>query len=529
MSVPLAMMLGMPPETALSPLVGRAHDIGALAESIGLGGQPGGAVVLGGEAGVGKSRLLAELRDRAQDAGWSVLVGHCVDFGDGALPYLPFSEAFGRLAADAPDTAKALVQDSSEIARLLPARRTLDGPRNDGDASEPIDRAALFEAVQRTLVALAQDAPLLLIIEDVHWADVSTRELFTFLLTRRSAEPIAIVASYRSDDLNRRHPLRATLAEWHRLPTVTRLHVEGLGEGDLRVLIAGMQPGPLPERDVQRIVQRAEGNPFFAEELVSAAEDGGCSLPTELADLLLVRLDRLDADGRLVVRAASVAGRRVPHDLLARVSGLGAGELDLALRAAVEANVLVSVGGDGYLFRHALLAEAVYDDLLPGERVRLHAAYAKTLAARHAPGTAAELARHALAAHDLVTAARASVRAGDEAIVVGGPDEAAHHYEQALELLADQEVAAGVGVAGRDEEGIDQVDLAQRAIAAAISAGHLFRALALAEDQLRALPADAAPPVRAQVLQTAGEHGAAHGHQDRRAGADVGGDGARPR
>ncbi len=403
--------------------------------------------MLGGEAGVGKSRLLAELRDRAQDAGWSVLVGHCVDFGDGALPYLPFSEAFGRLAADAPDTAKALVQDSSVIARLLPARRTLDGPRNDGDASEPIDRAALFEAVQRTLVALAQDAPLLLIIEDVHWADVSTRELLTFLLTRRSAEPIAIVASYRSDDLNRRHPLRATLAEWHRLPTVTRLHVEEALEGaTFAVLIAGMQPGPLPERDVQRIVQRAEGNPFFAEELVSAAEDGGCSLPTELADLLLVRLDRLDADGRLVVRAASVAGRRVPHDLLARVSGLGAGELDLALRAAVEANVLVSVGGDGYLFRHALLAEAVYDDLLPGERVRLHAAYAKTLAARHAPGTAAELARHALAAHDLVTAARAGVRAGDEAIiVVGRPDEAsAPLLNRRSSCLADQEVAAAV-------------------------------------------------------------------------------------
>ena len=121
------------------------------------------------------------------------------------------------------------------------------------------------------------DAPLLLIIEDVHWADVSTRELLTFLLTRRSAEPIAIVASYRSDDLNRRHPLRATLAEWHRLPTVTRLHVERLDEADFGVLIAELQPRPLPERDVQRIVASGpRAIPFFAEELVSAAEDGGC-------------------------------------------------------------------------------------------------------------------------------------------------------------------------------------------------------------------------------------------------------------
>ena len=144
------------------------------------------------------------------------------------------------------------------------------------------------------MAELAKDAPVLLIVEDVHWADQSTRELLTYLLARRSVEPVGIVVSYRSDDLNRRHPLRATLAEWRRLPAVARLQLAGLAERDLRELVSGLQSGLLSGREVQRIVGRAEGNPFFTEELVSAARSGNGALPTELADLLLVRLDQLD-------------------------------------------------------------------------------------------------------------------------------------------------------------------------------------------------------------------------------------------
>ncbi len=487
------MMECMPPESALSPLVGRAEEIDRLADLVGLGSDSGGAVVLGGDAGVGKSRLLAELRERVQRAGWRVLLGHCLDFGDSALPYLPFSEAFGRLATEEPATAKSLVEASPAIGRLLPSRRLLADT-----AHEPAtDRAELFTAVHGGLSELGRSAPLLFVVEDVHWADQSTRELLTFLFTRRFDAPVAVVASYRSDDLHRRHPLRATLGEWGRLPGVTRLHLGPLDGAELRRLVRALHPEPLPGSEVQRIVERAEGNPFFVEELVAAAEAGDGWLPTELADLLLVRLDQLDDDGRLAVRAASVVGRRVPHDLLARGAGMETAALDRALRAAVEANVLVGVGVDGYAFRHALLAEAVYQDLLPGERVRLHAAYAKALIAREADGTAAELARHARAAHDLVTATRASVQAGDEAMMVGGPDEATAHYELALELLTDPDVAAAVA---SGDDGIDQVALAVRASAAASAAGHVFRALALTEDQLRALPDDATPQDRARLL-----------------------------
>lgn len=458
-------------------------------------------MLLGGDAGVGKSRLIAELSTRARDAGWRVLVGHCLDFGDSSSPYLAFSEAFGRLATESVAVATSLLEARPAIARLLPARRLLG---EGGARPEPTDRAALFDAVHGALAELSRQAPVLLVVEDVHWADQSTRELLTFLFTRRFDAPVAVVASYRIDDLHRRHPLRATLAEWARLPTVDRLQVDPLAGPDARLLVNTLHPRLLPERELRLIVERAEGNPFFVEELVAATEVPGGLLAAELTDLLLVRLEQLDDDGRHVVRAASVVGRRVPHDLLARAADLDDVALHRALRAAVEANVLVAVGPDGYAFRHALLAEAVYQDLLPGERVRLHARYAAALAARQAAGTAAELARHAWAAHDLVTATHASVTAGDEAMAVGGPDEAARHYELALELLADPDVAAAVGVGSpddRNEKGrIDQVDLTVRASVAAAAAGHLFRALALAEDQLHALPDGAAPLDRVRLL-----------------------------
>src|SRR6185369_11011618 len=314
--------------------------------------------------------------------------------------------------------------------------------------------------------------------------------MLSFLFSRRFDAPVAIVASYRSDDLHRRHPLRTAAAEWSRLPGVSRVELGRLPDDDVRALVGSLHPGPMSERALRGIVERAEGNAFFTEELVGATEMGPDAIPEALADLLLVRLDQLDDDARHVVRAASVSGRRVPHLLLDRVLDGQVGSLDVALRAAVERNVLVPMGGDGYAFRHALLAEAVYDDLLPGERVRLHAAYAKALQQGGVGGTAAELARHARAANDLATAARASVAAGDEAMAVAGPDEAARHYELALELATDTDI-----------DGIDVVDLTAKACEAALAAGQTYRALALARDQLRATSPDTHPHARLRLLR----------------------------
>jgi DNA-binding NarL/FixJ family response regulator len=361
---------------------------------------------------------------------------------------------------------------------------------------EPTGRTALYDALHGALTQLSAERPLLLIVEDVHWADQSTRDLLRFLFSRQFASRTAILASYRSDDLHRSHPLRAALAEWTRLSGVSRLQLGPLTDAESRLLIRALHSRPIAEPELVRILARAEGNPFFIEELVAAATVGG-ALPTDLADLLLVRLEQIGDDGRLVVRAAAVAGRRVTHELLARGAELSDPALDAAVRAAVEANILVLLGDDGYGFRHALLAEAVYQDLLPGERVRLHAAYAAALASHEVQGSAAELSRHARAAHDLTTATRASIEAGDEAMTVGGPEDALHHYELALELLGDPHVAAGVAA---DPDAPDRVTLVVRASMAAAAAGHPYRAIALSEDELAELPADAPKLARVRLI-----------------------------
>ena len=484
---------GVPPLSLPSSgaLVGRADDLAALSAAVGLqAGVPAStAVLLSGDAGVGKTRLLVELVDDATRAGWRVLRGNCLDLGDSTLPYLPFTEMFGRLATVEPAVAELLLTDGPGLARLMPAHRRLGGT---GDSADRVERTELFDTVEQALRRLAADSPLLVVVEDVHWADRSTREMLSFLFARR-IPGATVVASYRSDDLHRRHPLRATVAEWARLPGVARTGLSPLADDDIRTLVRSLAGGPISDRDVRGIVARAEGNAFFTEELVAARSVSGRALPTDLADLLLVRIDQLDEPARLVVRASSVAGRRVSHDLLARVVELDPALLDQAVRGAVDGNVLVTSATGGYSFRHALLAEAVYGDLLPGERVRLHAAYARAIGSHDVEGTAAELARHARLAGDLPTAILAAIQAGDEALAVGGPDEAAQHYELALEL---------VDGAGPDAAlpPVDVVALTLSAADAAAAAGRVHRTLALLQAQLESLPDSAPVEDRARLL-----------------------------
>lgn len=478
------------PALRTTDLIGRDAELEQLSAQLGIRA-PGSdaaarAMLVGGDAGVGKTRVLMALRDAALAAGWQVVAGHCLDLADSSLPYLPFSEVLGRVMADEPAVTARVLEQHPTLARLQPGRRIRSSETASGD--QALDRGNVYDAFADLLSALAEQAPVLVVVEDAHWADESTRDMLSFLFSR-PLPGVSLVVSYRADDLHRRHPLRRQVAEWMRLRGVDRLALEPLADDDVRELVRALRPGTLSEAEYASIVDRAEGNPFFVEELVGAAGSG--SVPGELADVLLVHLDRLDETTRQVVRIVSVAGRQVSHALLAAVSDLPTADLEAALRAAVEAHVLVASRGGTYAFRHALLGEAVYDDLLPGERVRLHADFVSALGEGRAHGTAAELAQHARRADDRPVAVRAAIEAGEEAMAVGGPAEAATHFLDALEL---------VETARTPVDSVDPHALARRCAEALVAAGRVPKAVKVLRARLATLPADVAPVDRGQLL-----------------------------
>ncbi|MEJ3653857.1 AAA family ATPase [Actinomycetes bacterium KLBMP 9759] len=453
-------------------LVGRRREMSALSAALERAdaGRPTG-VLLSGDAGVGKSRLVAEAIEQAAARGFTVLLGRCLDTAESSLPYLPFTEIVGTLAATRPD----VVTERPALRHLLPGGHVHSSGRGD---NRDLGQLQVFDAMLSALDALSTTAPVLLVVEDLHWADRSSRDLLTFLLSRLTAQRLVIMSTYRTDDLHRRHPLRGVLSELVRLPAVERIDLQRFPHAESVDFVRKLADGSLSESMVQRVAQRSEGNAFFAEELVSASSE---HLPSGLADVLMARVEGLSACAQRVLRAASVAGRYVRHERLAAVLDMPEDELEQALREAVAHHVLVTEPAgavDEYSFRHALLREAVYAELLPGERSRLHAAYTWLLAeTTDDPGAAAELAYHALAAHDLPRALAASVAAAREANNREAPAEMLLHAEQALELwqaVPDAETVAG----------IDELDLTLLAAWAASATGDPDRGIALASRAL---------------------------------------------
>ncbi|MEU6284890.1 AAA family ATPase [Streptomyces sp. NPDC047028] len=481
-----------------SPLVGRGEELARLSGVLerARGGEPR-AVLIAGDAGVGKTRLLDEAAGRAGRAGVSVVTGHCVDLGDVGLPYLPFTEILGVLADD--ERFSGVLAGHPVVDRLLGA--------GTDTARDPDARLRLFEGVAGLLADLSARAPLLLVLEDLHWADQSSRDLLRFLLSRgvphrpvpgAADRRLAVFASYRSDDLHRRHPLRPLLAELVRLPAVERLELRPLPDAEVDRLVRALRESPLPESTVRGIVERAEGNAFYAEELVAAAGADSGGMPSGLADVLLIRVEQLPDTAQRVLRTAAVAGRRVGHDLLRDAAGLPEDALESALREAVGRQLLVPGDGETYSFRHALIREAVYADLLPGERSRLHGAYARLLTARGGgEETAAERAHHYRESHDLPEALAASLGAADHARRVGAPAEELRHLEAALDLWASVPPSARPALTG-----VDRATLTLRASAAAAHGGDAHRAVSLTRAALAEVGQDADSALAARIRYT---------------------------
>jgi DNA-binding CsgD family transcriptional regulator/tetratricopeptide (TPR) repeat protein len=489
---------------ASSRFVGRTAELGRLEAAFARarGGDPL-TLCVGGEAGVGKTRLITQFAGRVGSGGGQVLLGGCIELGETALPYAPVVEALRGLGRGLePAALDNLVGPGRPLlARLLPELGRGGEATPAGLAVGSSGQAQLFEAFLAVLERLADRFPTLLVLEDLHWADRSTLDLLAFL-HRNLRSGLLLVLTYRTDELHRGHRLRPFLAGLDRSGRADRLELGRFGRVDVADLLASIL-GARPDDDlVERIYRRSEGNAFFAEELLVATREGdddGRSLPASLQNVLLSRVQVLSEEAQATLRIVAAASGRVEHELLAAVSGLPEADLLAVLRAAVTHQVLVpDPATETYAFRHALTQEALYAELLPGERVRLHAAFARVLTER--PDLAqpdrvaapARLAYHWVRAHEPARALPAAVEAGLQSEAAYGFADAQGHFETALELW-DQ-------VADADRRlGLDHAAVLQLAAESAYLAGDPNRAISLTRAALTEVD-EASDPVRAGLL-----------------------------
>jgi DNA-binding CsgD family transcriptional regulator/tetratricopeptide (TPR) repeat protein len=466
------------------PLVGRARELTMLRAAVrsAADGDPR-AVLVAGEAGGGKTRLVRALLEDTQRPSGLVLRAQCVDLGDPGLPYLAM--------VDLVRAAQAVAGADPEVASVLdrlPVVVGLTEPNVSHDG--PVDesrRLQLFDAMATLLAGLGRlRGPVVVTVEDLQWVDASSADFLRFLLSRMLSERLMVVATVRTDGLSARPRVRRLLSELARLPSVDRLDLEPFDAGEVAEYLARLDGGRADPEVATEVFRRTRGNPYYVQTLASALGSTGSvddAIPRALADLLVGRLDGLPDDTRTVVRCAAVAARPVPDRLLRQVVGLPDAVMDEAVRVAV-AEGLLRPDGAGYCFAHDLLRGAVYDDLLPGERARLHAAHAGALEAG-TTGSAppAEVAHHFTEAQDVPKALVWSVRAAEEAMRVLAPGEALQHLERALAEWPSVDDAPSL-------TGVSNGRLAVRAARAAGLAGEPSRAIEWAGRAIRLCDAD---------------------------------------
>lgn len=426
-------MIGLMARRISSPvIVGRDDELTLLRATIarGAAGDPE-TVLISGEAGVGKSRLVGQLADEADDLGVHIVVGGCMALVDAPWPYAPVAAAVDALLRDTDNDPTLTAGLAGDLVRLSPdIGSKLDAPPLA--VPEAMIPGRVFDAVRNLFGRAASTRPLVVVFEDLHWADPSSLDLIGYLI-RNMDWPGAIVATYRSDELHRRHPLLPWLAEIARVASVERIELDRLSPEAIAAQVEAIL-GEVPDaRLIDEVVHRGGGNAFITEELVvSRGRDGGIPRAAGVKHLLLARVAGLSDATRTTVEAMSVSPAATDSAIVAAASGRPDIEVEAAIHEALDAQIVVpAVDGSGYVFRHALLQEAVYDGLLPSERRRYHLGFARALEATHGP----EAVHHALAANDLALALRASIAAGAAASTAGAFVDAATHLERAVQLF----------------------------------------------------------------------------------------------
>jgi DNA-binding CsgD family transcriptional regulator/tetratricopeptide (TPR) repeat protein len=454
------------------------------------------AFVIAGEAGVGKTRFSDEIADVAVERGCHVLRGGCIDLSGESLPFAAIIEAFRSLRSGPQAPGLAALLDPFQVmtgydAQAAPTSRSHDG------APDALTQGRLFELILNVLTRLAAEAPVLLIVEDLHWADASTLDLMAFLARNLRREAVVLLMTSRSDQVEGRHRLLSFLSELERSGRAERIELHRFDRSETAEQLAGILGSHPTAALIERVRSRSEGNPFFTEELLaSEATDG--PLPETLRDVLFARMSSLTDGARHLLRVAAAAGGPVDVTLLEQVTG---GDRFLpALREALDLHTLVrstSPDGGAVDFRHALLREAVYEDLLPSERAALHAAYARALGARAVTGMeserAGQLAYHWAASSDLARALPAAIRAGSAAAELTAFPEAYAQFERALGLWDRVPEAAA-------KAGVDRVGLLERTAAAAAAAAASLPASVRRISEAIELVDTSLDPIRAGLL-----------------------------
>ena len=518
-----------------SSFIGRRRELAELQQSLAdaADGRPK-IVFLAGESGVGKTRLLSELIRATEQIDGRALGGACIELGEDELPYAPLVAALRPLQrGDDPVLAEMPEVNRAELSRLIPE---LGEPSGEPESERGEAQRRLFDAFLELIAKLGAEQPLLLWLEDIHWADRSTRSFLRFLEASLSEERVLVLATYRSDELHRRHPLRPLLAELERSPCAERIQLERFDRDELAEQLADILGAAPAGEVVERMYVRSDGNALFTEELLAAGIDGRGPLPPSLREALLLRVERLPDESHQSLRALAVVGR-ADHDLLADAAGIESTALSAAMREAISAQIVVADDGGLYGFRHALLREVLYDDLLPGERSELHLNLAHALeraaAEGHGAWTTTGIAHHYYAAGDQPRALTSALTAAQSVQRLHAYGEAAGLLDRAIELWArvpdpeeltgideaevliragrahylDGEDEVAVSLYGRAESVLDEsTDPERLASVLAALAGALWglgqadRSRATQRRALELLPADTASPVRAQLL-----------------------------